>query len=230
MSILINASDKVQFHNPASLSFNGSTEYIDCTTVAEEVSIARGTVSAWVKLDSTSINGVIFKASVDANNNVTMNYNNSSQKIQMQYKAGGTAKVADASFAFEGNDTWYHLCMTWDTGADELKGYIDGTQIDSTLSSLGTWSGTIDTVMSAKNSLANNSYWSGHITHLAVFDGVVSPTLLYNGGTPGNLNGLSGLKMWFTMREQSGTSVADYSGTGNTGTLYNTPTWTTDTP
>ena len=227
MGILINSSDRVQFHNTGSLSFDGSTEYMTFDGLANDISTDTGTVSAWIKMDATSINGAIFKASIDSNNNIAMTYNNSAQKIQMQYKAGGTAKVADRAFAFEGNDTWYHLCMQYDTDSGYVKGYVDG-ELFETVEELGTWSGTIDKCYSARNTLAANSYFAGHIAHLSYFNTVVSATTLFNGGTPGNLNGITGLKLWLRMNEQTGTTLTDASGTGNNATLVNTPTWTTD--
>ena len=43
----------------------------------------------------------------------------------------------------------------------------------------------------------------------------------------GNVIPISGLVGWWNFDEGSGTTAADSSGNGNTGTLYNTPTWTT---
>ena len=76
MGILINSSDRVQFHNTGSLSFDGSTEYMTFDGLANDISTDTGTVSAWIKMDATSINGAIFKASIDSNNNIAMTYNN----------------------------------------------------------------------------------------------------------------------------------------------------------
>jgi len=46
----------------------------------------------------------------------------------------------------------------------------------------------------------------------------------------GNYDKSSNLKGWWRFEEGSGTSVADSSGTGNTGTVTNSPTYSTDTP
>ena len=43
----------------------------------------------------------------------------------------------------------------------------------------------------------------------------------------GNVLPISGLVGWWNLDEGSGTSAADSSGNGNTGTLVNNPTWTT---
>ena len=141
--------------------------------------------------------------------------------MRFQYKAGGTTKKIDHSVSIENDGNWHHVAITWDTSADELKGYIDGSAVGSTQSSLGPWSGSINAFAIGKNSLANNSYWTGHIDQLSIFTSVVSIGTLYNGGTPPNLNGMDDLVAWWEFNEGSGTSVVDSSGTGNTATLVN---------
>jgi hypothetical protein len=230
MGHFINSSSAVHFHNNNSLLLDGTNDHMQIDGLANDISTTVGTVSAWVKLDSTSANGVVFKASVDTNNQIGMIYLNSGEDMRFQYKAGGTSKLIDQAFAYEGNDTWYHIMITWDTDADEMKAYVNGSAVGSTQESLGTWSGSIDAVDVGKNSLADNSYFTGHIDQVSVFASVVSATTLYNGGTPGNLTGMANLKAWYQFNEGSGTSIADSSGTGNTGTLVNGAAFNTDTP
>ena len=230
MSILINSSDTVQFHNNGSLSFDGANDYATADGTRTVIDPDQGTVSAWVKLDSTSINGAVWKASVDTDNLLAISYNNSQQKIQMTFKGDGTAKVADGAFAVEGNDTWYNVILQWDTdpSANYVKGYVDGELLETT-TELPEFTGSLANVNIGRNSVAANSYFSGHITHVSVFNTVVQPGLLYNGGSPGNLNGVTGLVAWYKMNEGSGTSVADSSPNSNAATLIHAPSWTTDT-
>ena len=65
---------------------------------------------------------------------------------------------------------------------------------------------------------------------MAVFTQVVSATILYNGGKPLELAGLSGLVGYYKFEEGTGAKAEDSSGLGNTGTITNSPTYTTDTP
>ena len=233
MGIIIQPTDNVQWKNPASLSFDGSTEYMTFDGLAGDIDTGVGTVSAWVKLDSTTSNGVAFKASVDSSNVIALTYNNSASKIQFTYKAGGSSKVADAAFAFEGNETWYNVVGTYNTSEDYVKIAINGEVLETT-TGLGTWSGTIDKCYAARNTLASNSFWEGHITNIAYYasDLTNKVSWIYNNGTPGNLLALEPhrLKLWLNMAEQSGTSVHDSSGLANNATLLNTPTWSTDKP
>jgi len=230
MSIIINAAPNIQFHNNNSLLLDGTNDHMQIDGIVNDVNVTTGTFSAWVKKDATSSNDQIIKFDADSSNHISMIYINSSQVIRFSHKAGGTSKTIDAAFAYEGNDTWYHICQTWDADASELKGYINGVQQGSTAEGLGEWEGTADAADVGKNSVSDNSYWTGHIDQVSVFAEVVSATTLYNGGTPGNLTGMSGLKAWYQFNEGSGTSITDSSGTGNTGTLVNGAAFNTDTP
>jgi hypothetical protein len=120
--------------------------------------------------------------------------------------------------------------MTWDTTADELKAYINGVSVGSAKTSLGTWSGTIDNVYVARNTTASNSFYAGHIDELSIFNTVETAATIYNSGAPGDLLSHAGLIGWWRMEEGTGTTIADSSRAGNTMTLYNTPSHTTDVP
>ena len=47
---------------------------------------------------------------------------------------------------------------------------------------------------------------------------------------PVNLTGSEGLVGFWRFNEGSGTTAFDNSGEGNNATLFNTPSWITDTP
>ena len=90
--------------------------------------------------------------------------------------------------------------------------------------------------MTGKNTLADNSYVSGHVSQLTVWKTALTSaqiTQLYNRGTPGNPlmnSNVANLIGWYGFNEGSGTSVTDLSGTGNTATLVNGAAFNTDTP
>ena len=218
----------VSWSNTYSIDLDGTNDYMTADGIFNDISVSAGTISMWTKLDSTSINGVLIKADVDTNNQLGMAYLNSTTKMRFQYKAGGTNTKIDHSVSIENDGNWHHVVVTWDTSADQLKGYIDGSQVGSTVTGLGTWSGTINAFRVGANSIADNSYVNGHIDQVAIFTSVVSASTLYNSGTPYDLSSISNLVGYWEMNEGSGTSVADSSGTGNTGTLVNGAAFASD--
>jgi len=226
----LNINNNVAFNN-FSVLFNGSTQYGVLDAAAGDIDTDKGTFSAWIKFNgANSNNGAFIKASVNSSNLISMVYITSTEKFRFTYKAGGTSKIAEVATTEEVDGNWTHLSMTWNTSADELKGYVNGVQVGGTQSSLGTFSGTIDKCYFGRNTLADNSYFKGYIDEVSVFDEVVSISDLYNSGNPVDVSGLSDLIGYWKMEEGTGTSIADSSGTGNTGTLVNTPTWSTNTP
>ena len=219
------------FSSSYSVLLDGSTQYINADTVAGDIDTSKGTYSMWIKFDgATSINANFLKASVNGSNQISIAYINSTSKFRFTYKAGGTAKIAEVVTTEEVDGNWTHLAMTWDTSADELKGYVNGSQVGGTQSSLGTFSGTIDKCYFGINTLASNSYFKGYIDEISIFDEVINMSNLYDSGTPIDVSALSDLVGYWKVEEGTGTSTADSSGTGNTGTLVNTPTWSANTP
>ena len=217
----INTLTNVTFSNTKSLDLDGVDDHATANGAGNDMNGNVGTISIWVKLDSTSINAVPIKASVNSSNQVGFTYLNSSNKLRYVYKAGGTTKKVDHSVSIENDGNWHHIAITWDSSADELKAYLDGSQVGSTVNSLGSWSGTISNVVMGKNSVADNAYWKGHLDQASIFTSVVAIGTLYNSGTIPDLTGTSNMIGWWQMEEGSGTTVADDSGTGNTATLVN---------
>tara|TARA_R100000808_G_C2104277_1_gene120414 strand:- start:163 stop:924 length:762 start_codon:yes stop_codon:yes gene_type:complete len=224
----LNSLVNVTFSNTKSIDLDGVDDHMTANGAGNDISSSTGTMSIWVKLDSISANATPFKASVNSNNQVGFTYLNSSSKLRYVYKAGGTTKKVDHSVSIENDGNWHHIAITWDTSRDELKAYLDGSQVGSTQSSLGSWSGTISDVVIGKNSVANNAYWKGHLDQASVFTTVVAIGTLYNSGTTPDLTGTSYMVGWWQMEEGSGTSIADDSGTSNTGTLVNGTTFASD--
>ena len=218
----------VSWSNSYSIDFDGTNDYMTADGIFNDISISVGTVSLWAKIDTSANNDMLFKFDVDKSNQVAIAYITSTTSMRFQYKAGGTNKSFDHSVSVEADGNWLHYVITWDTSADQMKGYIDGSQVDSTQTGLGTWSGTINAFRIGANSIANNSYLNGRIDQVAIFTSVVSASTLYNSGTPYDLSSISNLVGYWEMNEGTGTSIADSSGTGNTGTLVNGAAFASD--
>ena len=80
--------------------------------------------------------------------------------------------------------------------------------------------------------LENDLKWlKGFIDEFSLFDRVVDIGEVYIADRePINLTGSSGLIGYWRFEEGTGAVASDSSGKGNTGTLVNSPAWTTDTP
>jgi|TARA_R100001594_G_scaffold54976_1_gene88607 hypothetical protein len=218
------------FNNRWALTFNGTDESVQINAVGNDMAPAeKGTISIWAIMEATSGSAFLMKAKVDSSNEIFMFWHNASDEIRMTHKAGGTGRKTQWDATDLNHSAWNHFVMTWDNTADELKSYLNGTQIGSTVGSLGDWSGTISTVHLGQNT-ADGAFFKGRMDEVSIWKDVMDVSMLYNGGAHRNVefSGLDSTKLvgYYRMEEGAGTTTADASETGNTGTLVNTPTWT----
>ena len=214
-------ANRNSFSNLYSLNFDGVDDYVDLSTARGEIDVQIGTFSAWVKLDTTTINAPVFKFYVNANNQITIIYLQSSEELKYMYKGGGTNTQVQASSSIENDGNYHHVAMTWNVTGNEFKAYLDGVQFGSTQTTFGSFTGTPTAFHLGHNALSGSDYWNGLIDEVAIFDSVKNITTLYNSGIPNNLVGESGLIGYWRNEEGTGTTIADQSGKGNSGTLVN---------
>ena len=215
--------------NGYSVAFNGTDESIQVNGIGSSVNVDAGTISLWVKLNTMGSSGHMYHMRVDANNVINIFYHASSNEGRLTYKAGGSAKVASFTDAIENDGKWHNIVGTWDTSADEIKLYLDGTLKD-TVTGLGTWSGTIS-LASIAQSTQDAGFFNGNVAEVAVFSRVIPIGELFVANVqPLILTGMAGLIGYWELDDGSGVRAADSSGKGISGSLLNTPTWSTDVP
>jgi hypothetical protein len=226
------------FSNNYSLLLDGSDQAVQIDGLANDFDKAKGTMSVWVRPNSPSGSQTWLMVAVDANNFYRIWWHHSSTLIKGQIKAGGSADLVQyEDTGFASSSSWYHIVMTWNAGADEMKLYVNNDLKETDgIDNYGDFSASAFAVADiGKNGQANNAYWKGYIDEVSIFDETLSAdqvSTLYSGGSPKDVefSSLSGLIGYYRFTEGSGTSAVDESGTGNTGTLENAPTWSTIVP
>ncbi|MBN1122804.1 MAG: LamG domain-containing protein [Anaerolineae bacterium] len=137
-----------------------------------------GTISVWCTADAGSIadgswRQVIRLTGSGSNNYICIYADAVVDRIQLAYYAGGTWKSVALNTPDTGDSAWYHFVLTWDTAADEMKGYANAVQLDSTRTGLGTWVGPLATNKCCIGTAQAGtiwSTWSGKIAHCAIWD------------------------------------------------------------
>ena len=159
------------------------------------------------------------------------------------YTESGVLKFISTSTVYSSGKTlilnkWQYVTATYDDSANTLKFYIDGVLVNTNTSATDALTGN------------TNDLWIGDNGCTSAFNGTIDDVRIYNrilsaeeiaglyqmSGVKentsalqpqgiGNLN--SGLTGYWKFDDGSGSTAADSSGNGNTGTLVNTPTWTT---
>ncbi len=165
-----------------SAGFDGATAYNNIYSVSLSTAFngSTGTLALWLRVsavglwtdatlrylaDFLSVDGtgnyrvqIIKAAGTPANIDVTWRSNAVSKTISMP----------------SGSSTgWLHAALTWDTGADQVKGYLNGAQSGVTLTGLAPW--TPITLLNAATvigaaSTTPTSVWSGFEAHAAIWN------------------------------------------------------------
>ena len=126
---------------------------------------------------------------------------------------------------------WHHVAFTWDADIeDSLVIYLDG--VDITDPSYGkapagtAANGGAEAIIGAAETLALD--WYGKLKHIRMYDRPLTMAEVQSN----RLNYLnpvtSGLILWYPLKEGSGITTADQSGSGNNGSLLpngNEPLW-----
>lgn len=113
---------------------------------------------------------------------------------------------------------WHHYAATFDDAANEVKIYIDGQLASTTtVSTSTTYSGQGTATVVGRHGNGNTAYdMDGRIDDVRVYNYPLSQS---------EIAVLYGLVGHFKLDESSGTSAADASGAGNSGTVTGTATW-----
>jgi len=138
-----------------------------------------------------------------------MIYHASSNEVRVAYKGGGANKTAVITDAIENDGKWHHIAATWDTTADQLKIYLDGT-LKATTTGLGTFVGSVSAT-SIGNNTAGANFINATLVDVAIFQRVVPITeLIASNHEPLNLTGSAGLIGYWRFDSGSG-ETANYN-------------------
>lgn len=217
-------------NNIFALSFNGTDESVTIPSgFNSSINTSTGSISAWVKFNAMSGNGIVLKAQGDSNNNINLHYNNTNSEVRLIYKAGGTSVTAAITDAVENDGKWHHLLGTWDVSANQVKIYLDGT-LKQTSTGVGTFSGSIGAT-SIGNNTAGGAFINAYICEVSFFTSIVPIAKVYQTNRePLDVTGQTGLIGYWKFDEGVNETALDSSGKEFNGTLVNTPTWITDVP
>ena len=215
------------------LQFDGSGGYVDIpASNSLQVESAPFSIAAWIYPTANNLN-TIFANSVDDEQGAVLSVDTEQGLITLS-KAG---QNVDQSVPYTFNlNTWYHIVavQNFSAGApSDVQFYVDGTLVgtyaDTTLylpsyghdASIGWVGGDAD------------SNFQGNIDELLVFDRALTQndvdTLFNdNSGYYGSTTSgpcASGLVAGYHFDEGSGSTVQDFSGNGNDGTIEGNLTW-----
>lgn len=207
------------------VQFDGTNDYIDAGTDSSLILTDRRTISAWVYISGTMVNGDEYYiarkfSSGDSNSYYGMTlFHNGTGTVLGSYGGGGGAYVYSTGYLAAGQ--WHHVAVTFDKPniSFYINGKLDSTGADTVGGGYPSGSGTM-----VLGTLGGGSYLNGRLDEVRVYGRPLSADevgQLYRLSAPtGTDTSLKGY--WsFNGQDVSGTTAFDRSGAGNTGTLTN---------
>lgn len=212
----------------SAVDFDGTNDYINAGTDASLVFTSKRTLSAWIYIDGTMVNGdtyrIIYKHSSGDTNayyGLSVGHNGFGIKLT-SYQGGGGGNISSSAFLNAGQ--WYHVAATFDqpTVSLYINGALDSTQQDTVGGGYASGSGT-----TYIGGISGEGYFNGKIDEVRVYGRPLSAdeiSQVYRLTAPTGVD--TSLKgYWsFNGQDMNGTTAFDRSGTGNNGTLTNGPT------
>ena len=243
-----------------SLSFDGSNDFVDFTTAAFQTRLAfnnanfrtSGSVSIWVRLNTTSTNAQIWDFAIDTDNRIQLQYKHTGNEYNFTFKGDGTGKTAvqRPGVSHENDNTFHHIVCTWDKGDDnEMKIYVDGslgaTTGLATVALVGDFGGTPDSTVGPDGTggveiLSGTSFngsadLTGFLDDFVLYSDVLTVeevNQLYNSGVsdPTIYKEYDNMIAHWKFNEGTGGTVTDTRGlyVGTLGTGANAPTFSTN--
>ena len=147
------------------------SDFIEVSTLPDDVFANNFTISTWAKFESTSSNMAIFSAGSSAvgNQYINLGFNTAGNTIQFEYSATGTA-TCNSLNSFAGNDSWNYITA---------KGYDNGT-IELYINGIIQCSATGHTPESMTRNNIGQLYEVGVCAGCNFYDGLIDEMSIYN--------------------------------------------------
>lgn len=161
------------------LTFDASNDKVNVysAALASAFNGAEGSVMCWVKIgaaewaDATQRNVLYFSA--DATNRVDFYKTTVANQITASYRAGGVTKfltINNISYT-----DWFSFQITWSKANDRVYIYLNGTQINTALTGLGTFAGALASTFTNIGSLSTAQLFKGSIAHFVLLNREATP-------------------------------------------------------
>lgn len=159
--------------------FDGANDYVNIysASLAAAFNENAGTLLMWTKVNPGvwTDNLLSFFGILRADNdNRVVVYKNTDNTINLLYRVGG---ISEGVYHSNKPTGWFMNTLTWDKAADEMKGWYNDTQAQTTQAIAGAWAGSLssDYCLIGAGSTVPTLVWHGWLAHCAIWDSALTP-------------------------------------------------------
>lgn len=180
-------------HLTKAYTFDGSNDALNTysTDLNGVFSPTEGTLIVWAKVSgsgvwSDSTTRYLARLTADTSNEINLvKLSTPNNSIRLGYEAGVGSQTIDTTLS---TTDWFQVAATWSKSSDEVKLYVNGSQVGTTQTGLGTWVGNLASTTTAigANGSAGGLPWSGMINDVRLYSQVLTSAqilTLYTGST-----------------------------------------------
>ncbi len=207
------------------IAFNGTNQYAATSGYSSSLALTTaGTVEAWIRPLTTGDYEDVIGVGGAAGNGIQILVTSGGAVMVNAQLGSWISSTSSGVNVLDGY--WHHVAAV--VNGISLKLYVDGVLRASTsgFDNLNTG----DAQITLGKHPSNIYYYKGSMGEVRVWNvALVQDTILAWMGGPitSSHPNFSNLKSYWRMDEQSGSTLYDASGNGNSGTLANGPTWST---
>lgn len=180
-------------HLTNAYSFNGNSDGINnySTDLNGAFNPSEGTLVVWAKVSGSGVwtdgtTHYLARLTADGTNEINLTkIGGANNTVRFGYEAGAGNQLIDATVS---TTDWFQTVATWSKTNDQVKFYVNGAQVGTTQTGLGTWVGNIASTTTAigANGSAGGLSWSGLINDVRLYNQALSDSQilsLYTGTT-----------------------------------------------
>lgn len=233
------------FSNTHSTEYDGIDDYVATSSNYSELDgDSKITVSAWIKVDSTTDTlSYLCSTSGGSNFQFAIRLQTTTNTICWVYvnSANSSNRASATIGAIKNDGQWHHLLVCLDLSLStfsECQIYLDSVAKTTSGSYQGaTLPNSTSGLHIGTRASSLSSVFGGKIDEFAIWSGQDFRTqsdvdTIYNSGAPNDLNnnGLTVPTTWYRFEAGSGTTAIDSGSGGNDGTLVNGTSYSNDVP
>lgn len=160
--------------------FDGANDYANLLSAGLTSAFNGGeaTIAVWLKVYDSSVwtdgvNRYALIFGVDLSTNyILLRKGATANLVSGYYVAGSVTKFINMTTSSTG---WLQVAITASASADQVKCYLNGAQAGSTLTGLGTWSGSIARAVIGAASVTPGNVFNGWLQYAMLWDRALTP-------------------------------------------------------